>query len=249
MNRLARALGVARSLVIYYGVPFRIRRMACFYSRFVKPGALCFDIGSHVGNRVRCWRRLGARVVAVEPQANLARVLHTFYGRDANVTIIPAAVGDTEGEAEILVAERTPTVTTLSPEWAAAMGRTASFRRVNWSAHARVPMITLDNLIAQHGMPGFVKIDVEGFERQVLTGLSTPLPALSFEYVPNVRELALACIDRLSELGPYRYNRSQGESHRLAASQWVDADVMRDFLKRLPRSARSGDVYASLDPP
>lgn len=248
MNRLASALGVARSLMIYYGIPFRIRRMARFYARFVEPGALCFDIGSHVGNRVRCWRRLGARVIAVEPQANLVRVLQTFYGRDPHVTIVPAAVGSSEGEAEILVAERTPTVTTLSPDWAAAMGRTASFRRVSWSAHARVPMTTLDSLIARHGTPGFVKIDVEGFEGQVLAGLSTALPALSFEYVPNVRELALSCIDRLSALGPYRYNRSQGESHRLASPEWVDADAMREFLKRLPRSARSGDVYASLDP-
>jgi hypothetical protein len=45
-------------------------------------------------------------------------------------------------------------------------------------------------------------------------------------------------------LGTYRFNWSQGETHRLASSAWVDAAGMRAQLESLPALASSGDVYA-----
>src|SRR5688572_22262126 len=82
MTATARAFGVARSLAMYYGIPFRAQRLRRFYSQFVRPGALCFDVGAHAGNRVRCWRALGARVVAIEPQRDFVRILRWLYGGD-----------------------------------------------------------------------------------------------------------------------------------------------------------------------
>ena len=95
MPRLAalrKVYGVARSLAIYYGRPWRFRRMDAFYARIIRPGDLCFDLGAHVGNRVRSWRALGARVVAVEPQPALVRVLRLLYGRDPKVSIVEAGI-------------------------------------------------------------------------------------------------------------------------------------------------------------
>ncbi len=242
----ARWLGIARSLAMYYGVPFRARRMKLLYSSFVTPGALCFDIGAHVGNRIRCWRRLGARVVAVEPQADFVRLLHWLYGRNGEVAIVPAAVGRAPGRARLLVSARTPTVTTLSPEWADEVAADPSFAHVRWSSGAEVPVTTLDALIAEHGEPDFVKIDVEGFEAEVLAGTSRPLRALSFEYLPAARELALECVDRLETLGDYRFNWSAGESHRLGGPEWLDGAAIRAFIGALSQGAGSGDIYARL---
>ena len=61
------------------------------YRRFVCPGDLAFDIGSHVGDRVAGLRRLGVRVVALEPQPLCARALRALYGRDREVTVVEAA--------------------------------------------------------------------------------------------------------------------------------------------------------------
>jgi hypothetical protein len=60
--------GVLRSLRIYYGDRKRRDAMDALYRRFIRPGDLAFDVGAHVGDRVASFRRLGARVVAVEPQ-------------------------------------------------------------------------------------------------------------------------------------------------------------------------------------
>src|SRR6266540_2818195 len=87
-----RAYGIARSLGMYYGPVWRRGRMEAFYRQFLAPGDLAFDIGSHVGNRVRAFRRVGARVVAVEPQPDFARLLRLLYGRDTGVVIEECAV-------------------------------------------------------------------------------------------------------------------------------------------------------------
>jgi len=247
MGIAARTLGVARSIAMYYGIPLRAQRLRRFYSQFVTRGSLCFDVGAHAGNRVRCWRQLGARVVAVEPQPDFVRLLTWLYGRDRHVAIVPVALGREAGHAELYVSERTPTVTTLSPDWVEGVSRDPRFAGVEWSAGQRVELRTIEQLIARFGVPEFVKIDVEGFEAEVLAGLATPVRALSFEYLPAARDVALACIDRLAELGSYRYNWSPGESHELDEPRWRSAASMRAWLAGLPPEAPSGDVYAVRD--
>ena len=238
-----RAFGMVRSLATYYGPVWRRRRIAAFYGQFLRRGDLAYDIGAHVGNRVRTFRRLGARVVAVEPQPDFVAVLRLLYGRDRGVRIEPCGVAAAPGFGELHLSTRTPTVSSFADSWIDDVRGDSSFRRVRWDDVLRVALVTLDELIARHGEPQFCKIDVEGFEHEVLSGLSRPLPALSFEYVPAAATRAIACVERVCDLGEYRFRHSRVETHRWAGPSWLPADSMITELRALP-DGRSGDVYA-----
>lgn len=243
-TRLRERWGLTRSLLMYYGIPGRQARMRNFYRQFISPGDLCFDIGAHVGNRLKAWQALGARSVAVEPQPLLMQTLQSRYASAEDIDLVAQAIGAQPGEATLHISTQTPTVTTMSQEWITQVKQDASFERVKWDRQLVVPVITLDQLIAAKGEPVFCKIDVEGFELQVLQGLSRPLRSLSFEYIPAAISMAIDCINRLEELGNYEYNLAPGESHRLRYDQWLAADDMRQQLKNI--SQGSGDVYARL---
>ncbi|MGQ0481309.1 MAG: FkbM family methyltransferase [Pseudonocardia sp.] len=241
---------MARSLAMYHGIPGRHRRMAAFYRRFLGPGDLGFDLGAHVGSRVRSWRRIGARVVAVEPQPDCLRVLRMLYGRDPLVTIVAGAVGARAGRATLGLSSATPTVSSMSPEWIASVRGDRRFARVRWDRSVQVAMSTLDELIAAYGEPAFCKIDVEGFEVEVLRGLSQPLRALSFEYLPAAHDSALTALSLLGRLGGsaggYVYSYSPIETMRLVGERWMGTDELAGLLERRRPLGRSGDVYACL---
>lgn len=216
------------------------------YRQFVQPGDLVFDIGAHVGDRVATFRRLGARVVAVEPQPGLTKTLRLLYGRDPNVTIEETAVGRQSGSIELNLNIDNPTVSTASNDFIAAAAQAPGWRGQAWTRRMRVPLTTIDALMARHGMPVFIKLDVEGFEAEALAGLSQTVRALSFEFTTIQREVAHACVGRCSALGYTQFNAALGESQILAHGDWVGADAMMHWLAALPPEANSGDVYARL---
>jgi FkbM family methyltransferase len=249
MSWIDRAAGLVRSLAIYHAIPLRQRRLKSFYRRFVRPGDLVFDVGAHVGNHVRAFSSLGCRVVAVEPQPDFARLLRLLFARRANVRIVEAGVGAARGRALLSISERTPTVTSLSDGWREQRSSDPDFNGVRWNRTADIEVTTLDMLIEAHGMPAFVKIDVEGGEAAALAGLSTPVPALAFEFLPRAVDQAEACVARLCSLGEYVFNWSRGESYTFAAASWLSGDELVEALKSMSSPdarRRSGDVYACI---
>jgi FkbM family methyltransferase len=213
------------------------------YANFVRSGDLVFDVGAHVGDRVASFRRLGARVVAVEPQPTMVRALRLLYGRSASVTIEAVAVGREPGGARMLINADNPTVSTVSSAFVEAARGAPGWETQRWSETIDIEVTTLDALITRHGVPAFIKLDVEGFEAEALHGLSHRVRALSFEFTTIQRDVALACIERCSAMGYTRFNAALGESQAFVG-EWMGAGDVAGWLIALPELANSGDIYA-----
>jgi FkbM family methyltransferase len=242
--RIAR--GILRSLRIYYGDGARAAAMDRLHGGFVRRGDLVFDIGAHVGDRVASFRRLGARIVAVEPQPAMVKLLKLFYGRRADVAIEAVAVGREPGTASMMINADNPTVSTVSRAFVSAAREAPGWETQRWTRSVRVPVTTLDALIGKYGEPAFIKIDVEGFEQEALQGLTRAVKALSFEFTIIQRDVALACIERCIALGYTRFNAALGESQTFVNADWIGGEQIARWLAGLPRAANSGDIYAAL---
>jgi FkbM family methyltransferase len=241
----ANAAAIGRSLRLYHAPPGRAAALDAFHRRFLGPGELAFDLGAHVGDRTASFRRIGARVVAVEPQPRLARLLRLLFGRDPGVERVAALVGAAEGEAMLRLNSANPTIATASAAFIAAAEGAPGWEGQRWDAEITVPVTTLDALAAAHGRPDFLKIDVEGYEAAALAGLSFAPRALSFEFTTIQRGVARECLGRLEALGYRAFNACLGESMAFAHAAPVGAAAMAAWIAALPAEANSGDVYAS----
>jgi FkbM family methyltransferase len=238
------AAAIGRSLRLYRGRPERDAALDRLYAPFVPPGGLAFDVGAHVGDRTACFRRLGARVVAVDPQPSCLRALRLLHRRDPGVTLVGAAVDAAPGEARMRLNTANPTVSTLSGDFVDAARGARGWQDQVWDRETVVTVTTLDALVVAHGRPDFIKIDVEGLEDRVLSGLSAPVPALSFEFTTLDRGPALRVLAALPALGRWRLSLTLGDEAHALDAEWTDPPGMAARIATLPDAANSGDVYA-----
>jgi FkbM family methyltransferase len=217
--------------------------MLNFYSSFLSSGDLCFDVGANTGNRTKIFLKLGARVVAIEPQKECADHISMLYGHKKQMTLVRKALGAKEGEAEMQISS-VNVISSISQEWIDSVKKSGRFAKYKWDKSQTIQLTTLDSLISSFGIPAFIKIDVEGYEYEVLKGLSKPLKFVSFEFTPEFMESTFFCIDHLERLGKIRLNYSLGESMKFANETWKSSNEMKAILDDLKNDHTVfGDVY------
>ena len=236
-------IGLLKSKLIYDYKPFNAYRLKRFYSQFVSPGDLCFDVGAHTGNRSKTLLSLQCTVIAVEPSTFFVNHLQKRFKNFSDFKVVHAALGEESRLAQLQISNAYPTVSTLSKDWQGTVN--AVLKKDVYDAQEQVQVTTLQKLIEQYGEPNFCKIDVEGYEVNVLKGLASPLNALSFEFYSQNKENAYACIDLLMRLGNYEFNWSLSESLRLQEEHWLNANFMKFKIESL-EILNSGDIYARL---
>lgn len=212
-----------------------------FYSEFIKAGDLVFDVGANKGNRTVIFLELGAKVVAVEPQKECYEHLTKRFGD--TIDLIKLGLGENESTETMYVSGST-LISSFSKDHVDMM-QEDRFKGADWGNTIEIKMTTMDKLIEQYGTPAFCKIDVEGYEYDVLKGLSKPLKGLSLEYiVPENTQVLVDCITHLSNLGSVECNFSYGESMKYNLPKWKSGKEMIDYVQTEEFTNTSyGDVY------
>jgi FkbM family methyltransferase len=164
--------------------------------------------------------------VAFEPSPLALPELYSRCAHRKNWTLVTTALGSAAAIAT-LHARESSGQSSLLAEWEGKV-----------VAAYHVPVVTLDAAISPFGLPAYCKIDVEGWELEVLYGLSRPIPLVSFELHLTEGEIAKsrACLERLAQFGPSHANITRAEAASLSPPsvdsdrgmiQWFPCDLVR----------------------
>jgi FkbM family methyltransferase len=224
------------------------RREVEFYRTLLNgfhAGDLVFDIGANLGHKTGIFLRLGARVVAVDPDPENAKILEESFLRyrlvPKPVSVVTKAASDRTSKATLYIDEPGSAKNTLSQKWVDTLRDDAGRfgRKMTFGESKEVQTTTLQDLVRAYGSPFFIKIDVEGYEPAVLRGLHRSVPYLSYEVnLPEFRSEGLECVDILNRLNPGgTFNYAVDCRAGLVLENWIDAQGFSALLARCANSS------------
>jgi FkbM family methyltransferase len=214
-----------------------------FYSQFVNKNELCFDIGANMGNRIVPLLSIGAKVIAIEPQRECYNFLKWKFKN--KIEIVTKGISS-KNEIRDFYISNSSTISSFSEDWIKAVKKDR-FKAYNWNKVEKIEMITLDDLISNYGLPSFIKVDVEGFEEEVLKGLTKKIKTICFEYTtPELTENIFKCANLLHKINnSVQFNYTIGENTRWASKKWFDMQEFNELInKKEFQDTRFGDIYA-----
>jgi len=216
--------------------------MEAFYSKFVGKGDLCFDIGANIGERTNIFLNLKTKVVAIEPQKACFEILNAHFARNKNVELLNLAIGSSERDQDLMICDEHNECATLSKDFVSAYSKISNF---HWSATEKIKVKSLQSICEEYGRPKLCKIDVEGYESEVLLGLKEPIKFICFEFNKPLLNDTLKTLDLLSALGNYQCNFIKYEHMKVVLPRWIPiSDFRRNISEFISDDILTGEIIA-----
>lgn len=209
-------------------------------SEFVRLGDLVFDIGAYKGEMTDVYLELGGMIVSLEPNPEQASFLRQKFLQNKNVIVVEMGVGEKTEERPFYINKSSQGASSFSTKW-----KDDRFRDDLWSEKS-VKLTTLDDLIKIYGIPAYIKIDAEGYEKLILKGLNTKVKFISFEFTRKYLDDIYSCLEVLSKFGRAQFNYSLATTHQLnlESKEWLDEETFKKAMGKIELSSvEGGDVY------
>ncbi|MBH8563900.1 FkbM family methyltransferase [Nostoc sp. CENA67] len=219
-------------------------------SNLVDTNNLVFDIGANVGLKAEIYSQLGCKVIVVEPDPRNVKVLRKRFNKNKQVTIVDKAVSSKVSVEKIYTHLENPALSTFSSKWRTFLATTNNRNLAPFSASPEtyeIQTTTLDSLIHEFGIPIYIKIDVEGYELEVLKGLSSKVKLVSFE--SNLPEFIEETIESISYLFQIEnkalFNYVLGDTKNFELDSWLDHRGIIDLIQST--NLRYMEIYCKME--
>lgn len=203
---------------------------------------LIYDVGMFDGDDTAYYLYRGYRVVAIEADPSTAERGRQRFAdaiREGRLTIVEAAIAPESGVANMIVDEQDAARNTLN----AMLPSTSGW--VNTTTHTiQVRAVRFREILAEYGVPAYLKIDIETFDRYCLEDLDPAAlpPYVSFE-ASDIRDLFT-----MREKGYQDFKIIRQQDHNQAHYDVAQARAamerkppgLASMIRSLARPARSG---------
>lgn len=216
-------------------------RLKTFYREYVQEGKLVFDIGANDGDYSEIFMELGGTVISIDPQPVSVRSLRQKFRGNKKVKVLPYGVGKKTGKVDFYISSFNNPNSSFSKDFI----KKSRYSYRKWDTVKKVNMVTLNQLIKTYGLPDFCKVDVEGYEWEILSVLKKPIPTISFEFITEMNEKTFKIIQHLDTLGTPKYNYCLGMKYKYELSHWVKGKEMIRILETNEKNNWQGDLYVT----
>lgn len=209
----------------------------------LKENFLVFDVGCNIGNKANEYLNHKVRVVGFEPQSNCVNKLKNRFSNVDNFILEPIGLSDKKGESYIYEASH-DTISSMSEEFINTV-KNERFNGYYWGRKIQVYVDTLDNMIIKYGIPNYIKVDVEGYELNVLKGLTKSIDVISIEFTPELCQSTIDCINYIENLNENSlYNYGYREDVDFKFNKWLNKQEIVNYLTSVTDfKIEFGDVY------
>jgi FkbM family methyltransferase len=217
------------------------------YEQIINEGDLIFDVGLNVGDKSEIFLSLGAKVVGFEPQIECFYFATNKIGNNPNFKAENIALDKKKGSEKIYIASY-HTISSMSEKFIIE-SKKERFPEYQWSNERLVQVDTLDNMIEKYGKPEYIKIDVEGYEFNVISGLSTPINLISIEFNAELCDETVKCIEYIDKLNnnETEFNYQYRVDENLKFDKWLSKNEILSYLTSVNDfKFEFGDVFCKI---
>ena len=205
---------------------------------------LIIDVGANVGNKSNLFSKLADKVLAFEPSTSIFPILKHRY-KNSNVEVFNCALGSDNTNLDFYELKGNEWYSSLSKKH---IETTVTERKVinpDLIKNKQVIVEKIENFIKKYGIPIYIKIDVEGYEYEVIRGLETAVPLISFEAnLPEFCQESINCINYLSSISSDKYMFNFTTDNFFLQEHFVKTNDAIKFLEST--QLRYLEIYAQL---